>query len=128
MSKMPKKNDGLLACLSSLTNTLIDIAHTRIELLSLDIEEYRARLFLLALLYMAAIFCLVVGVVIVITLTVFLLWEKNQLDILFVIGGIFMLIGIGILGLATYKSRNKPILFFGTLLALEKDKQEVATD
>lgn len=122
---MIKKNDGLLTSIASLTNTLIDVVHTRIELLSLDIEENTARLFLLAMLYMTAIFCLVVGLVIVITLTVFLLWDQNQLDILFLIGGIFMIMGFGILGLATYKARNKPILFFGSLLALEKDKQEV---
>lgn len=125
---MPKTHHGLLASLSSLTNTLIDIVQTRIELLSLDIEEDRTRIFQLVLIYMAALFSLVVGFVIVITLTVFLLWEKNQLDILFLIGGIFVLLGVAILGLATYKAKNKPGLFLSSLLALEKDKQEIASD
>jgi uncharacterized membrane protein YqjE len=62
---MPEKalggSKGLLESLTMLAATLVAIAHTRLDLLSTDLEEERAHLFSLLVLALAALFCLGVG-------------------------------------------------------------------
>lgn len=58
---MPIENNGLLESLSVFATTLVSVAHTRLELISTDLEEDRARLFSLVVLYLIAAFYLVVA-------------------------------------------------------------------
>jgi uncharacterized membrane protein YqjE len=45
MENTPGGSKGLLESLTILAGTLVTIAHTRLDLLSADLEEERARLF-----------------------------------------------------------------------------------
>ena len=67
---MAEDSRGLFDSLTAFASTLVSIAHTRLALLSNDLEEDRARLFSLVLLYVAAMFFMIVGVVLAIILVV----------------------------------------------------------
>jgi uncharacterized membrane protein YqjE len=122
---MAEENKGLLDSLATLATTLVSIAHTRLELLSTDLEEDRARLFSLVVLYLIAAFCLVVGLVLAIVLTVFILWEDHRLLALSSVAGFFVLAGLLVYGFARHKTKTKPKLFSASLLELLKDQQSL---
>lgn len=122
---MPTESKGLLGSLSAFATTLVSIAHTRLELLSTDIEEDRARLFSLVALYLIAAFFLVVGLVIAIVLIVFMLWQSHRLFALSLVAGFFLLIGLGLCAFAMHKAKTNPKLFSASLLELIKDQQEI---
>lgn len=120
---MSAETKGLLESLSAFATTLVSVAHTRLELLSLDLEEDRAHLFTLVVQYLIAAFFLVVGLVIAIILVVFALWENHRLFALSLVAGVFLLMGFGIGCYALYKSKTKPRLFSASLSELAKDQQ-----
>jgi uncharacterized membrane protein YqjE len=122
---MPIEGKGLLESLSGFAATLVNVAHTRLELLSTDLEEDRERLFSLVALYLIAAFCLVVGLVIAIILIVFILWENHRLLALSLVAGVFLLMGLGLCALAMRKAKTKPKLFSASLSELLKDQQEL---
>lgn len=122
---MTGESKGLLESLSAFATTLVSVAHTRLELLSLDLEEDRAHLFLLVVQYLIAAFFLVVGLVIAIILIVFVLWENHRLMALSLVAGFFLLMGFGIACYAMYKSKTKPRLFSASMSELAKDQQEL---
>jgi uncharacterized membrane protein YqjE len=124
---MAEEGNRLLDSLAVLTNTLVSAAHNRLDLLSNDLEEDRARLFSLVLLYLISAFSLVVGLVIAIILIVFILWESHRLLALSLVAGFFLLIGIAIAGYALHKTKTKPRLFSASLSELLKDQQELGT-
>ncbi len=120
---MAADDKGLFESLRVFATTLVTIAHTRLELLSLDFEEDRAHLFALVVQYLIAAFFLVVGLVIAIILIVFALWENHRLFALSLVAGFFLLMGFGIGCYAMYKSKTKPRLFSASLSELAKDQQ-----
>jgi uncharacterized membrane protein YqjE len=119
---------GLLESLSTFATTLVSVAHTRLELLSLDLEEDRAHLFTLVVQYLIAAFFLVVGFVIAIILIVFALWENHRLFALSLVAGFFLLMGFGMACYAMYKSKTKPRLFSASLSELAKDQQALDSE
>jgi uncharacterized membrane protein YqjE len=122
---MTHESKGLLDSLSTLASTLVGIIHTRLALLSNDIEEDRERLFLQIILSIIAAFCLIVGFVLMIILIVFVLWEQHRLYALFSIAGFLILIGFGVGGFAVYKLKTKPKFFSASLTELLKDKDRL---
>ena len=122
---MPIESKGLLESLSVFASTLVSVAYTRLELLSTDLEEDRARLFSLMVLYIIAAFCLVVGLVIAIVLIVFVLWQSHRLLALSLVAAFFLLSGLGIWSYAMHKTKTKPRIFSASLSELLKDQQEL---
>jgi uncharacterized membrane protein YqjE len=122
---MAEDSKGLLDSLAAFTSTLVGVAHTRLELLSTDLEEDRERLFSIVALYLTAMFFLVVGLVIAIVLIVFMLWEMHRLLALSLVAGFFLLAGSVMWGLAMRKTKSKPKLFSASLLELLKDKDKL---
>lgn len=119
---MAAENKGLLESLAVFATTLVSVAHTRLELLSTELEEDKQRWVSLMTLYLVAAFLLVVGLVLAISLLVFVLWENHRLLILSSIAGFFILSGLAMAGLAIRKFRTKPKLFSASLAELCKDK------
>jgi len=119
------ESKGLLESLAAFASTLVGIAHTRLELLSNDLEEDRERLFSIVALYLAAMFCLVVGLVLAIILIVFVLWETHRLLALSSIAGFFLLMGLATWSFAMRMTKRKPKLFSASLLELLKDRENL---
>ena len=122
---MPIESKSLFESLSAFVNTLVSAAHTRLELLSTDLEEDRARLFSLVVMYLIAAFCLVVGLVITIVLIIFVLWQSHRLIALSLVAAFFLLSGLGVWSYAMHKNKTNPRIFSASLSELLKDQQEL---
>jgi len=118
---------GLLESLTGLAATLVAIAHTRLDLLSADLEEERAHLLSLLVLTLAALLCVGIGVVLVTILLVVAFWDTHRLLALGALAGFFLVTGMAVWAFALHKARTKPRLFAASLSELFKDRQQVTS-
>lgn len=125
--KTPGRGRGLLESLTTLAATLVAIAHTRLGLLSADLEEEREHMFSLLLLALAALFFLGVGVVLATILLVVAFWDTHRLLVLGALAGFFLAAGMAAWAFAMYKARTKPRLFAASLAELIKDRQQLGS-
>ena len=123
----PGESRGLLESLSTLAATLVAIAHTRLELLSADLEEDRAHVLSLLVLALAALFFIGVGVVLAAILLVVAFWDSHRLLALGSLAGFFLAAGVGAWAYALHKARTKPRLFAASLSELLKDRQQLVS-
>ena len=116
---------GLFDSLKGLAATLVSLVHTRLDLLSTDMEEYLERLVSVLVMALVALFCLGVGVVLLASLIVVAFWDSHRLLALGGLAGIFLAGGAAAWGIARYKLRTKPKLFAASLAELSKDRQQL---
>lgn len=120
-----REGQGLLASLTAFAATLVAVAHTRLDLLSTDLEEEREHLFSLMVLTLAALFCLGVGVVLATLLLVVAFWDTHRLLVLGALAGFFLVTSMAVWAFALHKARTKPRLFAASLSELFKDRQQL---
>jgi uncharacterized membrane protein YqjE len=125
--RTPGGSKGLLESLTILAGTLVAIAHTRLDLLSTDLEEERAHLFSLLAWTLAALLCLGIGVVLATILLVVAFWDTHRLLALGALAGFYLVIGMGVWAFALHKARTKPRLFAASLSELFKDRQQLTS-
>jgi len=125
--KSPGESRGLLESLSTLAATLVAIAHTRLDLLSADVEEDRTHLLSLLVLALAALFFLGIGVVLAAILFVVVFWDTHRLLALGSLAGFFLAAGMAAGLFALHKARTKPRLFAASLSELLKDRQQLVS-
>jgi uncharacterized membrane protein YqjE len=118
---LPGDGKGLLASLTALAATLVAIAHTRLDLLSSDLEEEREHL----LLSLSALFFLGIGVLLATLLVVVAFWDTYRLPVLAVLTGMFLAAGITAWRIALHKAKTKPKLFAASMSELLKDRQQL---
>ena len=121
----PGASKGLFESLTVLAASLVAIAHTRLDLLSTDVEEDRERFTALLLLMLIAMFCLGVGVVLLTILLVVAFWDHHQLLVLAGLTSIFLAGGAFAWSVARQKLKSKPRLFAGSMAELSKDRQQL---
>lgn len=125
--KIPGESRGLLESLSTLAATLVAIVHTRLDLLSADVEEDRVHVLSLLVLALAALFFIGVGVVLAAILLVVAFWDSHRLLALGSLAGLFLAAGAGAWAYALHKARTKPRLFAASLSELVKDRQQLVS-
>jgi uncharacterized membrane protein YqjE len=118
---------GLFESLGGLASTVVAIVHTRLELLSTDLEADQQHILSLLVLALGALFLLGVGVVLASILLVVAFWDSHRLLVLASLCGFFMLAGLGTSAVAVHKARNKPRPFAASLSELYKDRQQLIT-
>ncbi len=113
----------LLESLKRLASTAVEIVRTRLELVSLDVEEAKLRFLSTLLLGAVAFLCLSLGVVMGAFWLVAAFWETHRTLVLGLLTGTFL--GGGLLALAalSWRARKGPRLFAATLAELEKDRE-----
>ena len=121
----PAAGKGLFDSLKGLAATLIAIAHTRLDLLSTDLEEERARLASVLVMLFVALFCLGVGVLLLAILVAVVFWDSHRLMALAGLTGVFLAGGLAALGFARHKLKTKPRLFAASLAELSRDRQHL---
>ncbi|MDD2915225.1 MAG: phage holin family protein [Gallionella sp.] len=126
-NQTPVGGKGLLESLTALAATLISIAHTRLDLLSSDLEEEREHLLSLQVLILVALFCLGVGVVLVTILLVVAFWDTHRILVLGLLAGLFLAAGLAAWLFAMHKARTKPRVFAASLSELLKDRQQLVS-
>ncbi len=122
-----REAEGLLASLKTLALTLVGVVQTRLELLSTDIAEERARLTGILFSAMAALFCLGVGLVLFAILIVVLFWETHRILSLVLLTGTFLAAGAGFWAVAMQKLRIKSRLFDTSIGELAKDREQLSS-
>ncbi len=120
-------NKGLLHSLTVLVGSLVSIAHTRLELLSTDLEEDRQHLLVLVLMSLVALFSLLFGVILLAILLVVVFWDTHRLLALGSLAGFFLVAGLVACVFAVCKAKTKPRLFLASLLELFKDSQQLGS-
>ena len=117
----PPGGGGMMDTMRSFMASWIAVIKTRVEIVSVEIEEQREWLEQLVLLAVAALFCLSLGVILLTLFIVVLFWEKYQLVVL----GLFTLLylggGVALFLMLKQKMKNKPRLFASTAAELGKD-------
>ncbi|MHB1213806.1 MAG: phage holin family protein [Thiobacillus sp.] len=125
--KMPGEGKGLLESLTALAATLVAVAHTRLDLLSSDLEEDRAHMVSLLGWTLIALFCLGIGVVLATILLVAAFWDTHRLLVLGSLAGFFLAAGVAMWLLVLHKARTKPRLFSASLSEFQKDRQHLVS-
>ena len=118
---------GLLEALGDLAATLVAMAHTRLDLISTDLEEDRDHLLALTVTALGAVFFLGIGVVLSALLLVVLFWDTHRILILGLLAAAFLAAGLAAADQARRMARTKPRLFASSLAELLKDRQELAS-
>jgi uncharacterized membrane protein YqjE len=113
--------------LKVLTATLLGIAHTRLELLSTELEEQWIWLSSMLVWALVSLFCAGLGVVLATLFVVLALWDTHRLLALG-IPAILFLLGAALARLVVRgKARAKPRLFAASLTELSKDRKELTS-
>jgi uncharacterized membrane protein YqjE len=125
VEKPSGESHGLLSSLSTLVATLVAIVHTRLDLLSNDLEEGREHLLSLLMVALATLFFLGVGVVLVIILLVAVFWDMHRFLVLGALAGFFLMAGVATWRFAVRKMRARPKIFAASLAELIKDRGQL---
>lgn len=120
--------EGLFTSLKNLTVSIIAIVHTRLELLSTDLEEGRERFISLLATIFVALFCLCFGAVLLTILIVVVFWDTYRLLALGSLTGIFLIAGVILSAIAIRALKSMPRMFEASLAELIKDHQELDSD
>ncbi|KAF0190403.1 MAG: hypothetical protein FD165_2727 [Gammaproteobacteria bacterium] len=123
----PGQVTGVLAALQRLVATFAEILHTRIEILSTELEESGGRVRQLFVYGLVSIFFLGLGLLLATMLIVVAFWENHRLYVL--AGFTVLYLGIGaIAALVTrHKIKTRPRLFSATLSELGKDRERLTS-
>lgn len=112
---------AIVASVSRLAGTLIDLLRTRLELATVELEEETLRFFSYLLLALVATFCLGMTILLGAVLIVVVFWDTHRIAVLVSLIAAFGLSGILIwLGIRS-NYRSKPKMLSHTLSELSKD-------
>lgn len=116
---------GLFDSLKGFAASLVAIVHTRLDLLSTDVEEARDRLISALVMLVVALFCLGVGVLLLALLIVVAFWDTHRLLALAGVTIAFLAGGMAAFGGARHILSSGPKLFAASLAELAKDRQHL---
>ncbi|MES2070223.1 MAG: phage holin family protein [Pseudomonadota bacterium] len=119
---------AIVDSIARLASTLLDVLHTRLELVSVEVEEELARYASYLVLVLIALFCAGIAVLLGILLVIALFWDSHRLQVLLTLIAVFGGAAIG-LGLWLRQAlRSKPRLLGHTLAELGKDKSALQAE
>jgi len=113
---------GLLNSIKTLAGTLLAIVHTRLELVSNEVEAEWERLQVFVVLTMVSLFCLGFGVLLLTLFVVIVFWDSHRLSVLGGITAAYLGLGLAAAGMLRHKIRTRPRLFATTLGELRQDR------
>jgi uncharacterized membrane protein YqjE len=119
---------GLFNSVKAMAASLLAIAHTRLELFSVELEEEWMRVSSIVTWSLIAIFCAGVGIVFATLFLVIALWGTHPLLALSVPAVLFLLFAALAWRTVLAKVRAKPRLFSASLAELAKDREQLKSD
>ena len=119
---------GLLLSLRRLGASFAAILHSRIELVTLEMEREKARITRLILLGVVALFFLGLGAITATIFVVVLFWDSQRLVVLGFLTVLYIGIGAGALMIARKEGDDARRPFSATLEALRKDRDHLTRD
>jgi len=112
---------GLFDSLKTLASTLVAIGRTRLELLSIDIEEERVWLTSMLVWTLTALFCAGLSILLVILFFIVIWWDTHRLLAVAIPALLLMLCAVLAVNVVRGKMRAKPRLFAASLAEFSKD-------
>ena len=115
---------GLLTSVKTLTDTLLGIVQTRLELFANELEEDRQRMFKLFFFSFFMLFFFFLGMVLLTLLIIIAFWDSYKLLTIGLIAGVYFGIA-GVLAISVLrdlKGKSRPRLFSASLAELVKDR------
>lgn len=115
---------GLINSIKTLTDTLLGIAQTRLELLAVDLEEDRLRMMRLAFLSLFMLFFFFLGLILITLLIIIAFWEQYQLLTIGLIAALYFILAgaLAIYLMRQLKGKSRPKLFAASLSEIIKDR------
>ncbi|MDD4978284.1 MAG: phage holin family protein [Gallionella sp.] len=124
---MAEQSNGLMGSVKRLFATLTGILATRLELLSNELQEERLFWSRMILMWVVALFCACVAILLLTAFIVVAFWDESRLAVLGTLSAFFFVLA----GLVAYsirtKSRAKSKLFSASLAELAKDQDQLGT-
>ncbi|NWF56776.1 MAG: phage holin family protein [Syntrophaceae bacterium] len=124
---VPNRPAGLFDSAKRLAATLLAVAHARVELFSVELEEEWVRISSILTWSLVAMFCAGIGVVLATLFLVFALWDAHPLLALGIPAALFLVIAGLSWRLVRAKARAKPRPFAASLAELAKDRDQLTS-
>jgi uncharacterized membrane protein YqjE len=122
---MVGQSAGLMDSVKRLASTLIAIVSTRLELLANEVQEERLRLAQMFFLYLSALFCFGMGVLLLTAFITVLFWDEHRLAVLGGLCILFFVLATLMAMLLRNKAQSKQKLFSASLAELFKDREQL---
>ncbi len=119
--------ENLLSTLKNLVSTGASIAHTRLELISTDVQIARAKFLRLLVMLIFTLFFLFFGLVMLALLIVIYSWESDRMLALSLLTSSFLAVGCILALLVMRALKTMPKLFEATIAELAKDRKELTS-
>lgn len=112
---------AIVDSLARLAATVLETLHTRLELISVEVEEEMARYSSYLLWIVVALFCAGIAILLSILLVVVLFWDSHREAVLLSLIGVFAGIALFLGWWLRESMRNKPRLLAYSLEELKRD-------
>ena len=116
---------SLFKSLSNLLATFIAIAHTRLELLTTELQEEMHRIAELLMWSLIALLSAGIGLFLAALVVIFLFWDTHRLLASIAVTAFFFLLALVAALTLRSKVRNRPKLLEETLAELAKDRKQL---
>lgn len=118
------QNSGLFAALKNISATLLATGRTRLELLGNEFEEEKLRALRLLLVAEAMLFCLGIGVVLLVALFAVIFWD-NRVAVIGGFAGLFLVLGAVFYSVLQRATQRQEKPFASSLAELEEDLRQL---
>ena len=128
MAALPQEQQpvsGLFQSLSNFAGTLLAIAHTRLQLLTTELQEEVRQVGAILLWAFIAAFAAMMGLFLGALAVIFVFWETHRIAASLAMIALFLLIATGAGLMLARKLRDKPPMLDDTLAELAKDRDNL---
>ena len=123
--EQPAPVSGLFQSLSNFAGTLIAIAHTRLQLLTTELQEEVRQVGAILLWAFIAAFAAMMGLFLGALAVIFVFWDTHRIAASLAMIALFILIAIAAALVLRGKLRDKPPMLDDTLAELAKDRDNL---
>jgi len=116
---------SLLQSLSNLLATFVAIAHTRLELLTTELQEEMHHIAEILIWSLVALFAAGIGLFLAALVVIFLFWDTHRLLASLAVTAFFFLLALVAVLIFRSKVKNRPPLLENTLAELAKDRKQL---
>lgn len=129
MDLRPQREDqtatGLFQSLNNFAGTLVAIAHTRLELLTTELQEEVRQVGAILLWAFIAVFAAMMALFLGALAVIFVFWDTHRIAASLVMIAAFIAVAIGAAWVLVKKLRLKPPLLDDTLAELARDRDQL---
>jgi uncharacterized membrane protein YqjE len=121
----PATAGGLFQSLSNLLGTVLGIVHTRLELLTTELQEEVQRAAKLLLWAFVAAFAAMMALFLAAFTVIFAFWDTYRVTAALAMVVLFVVVAVGAALLMRHKLRTRPPLLDATLGELARDREQL---